>query len=55
MRPLLPNLRAALSWIDTRSRDGTEFVTYQRKSARGLDNQGWKALHLARVSRGAPM
>jgi glycogen debranching enzyme len=42
MRSLLPNLRAALSWIDTRSREGTSFVSYQRESARGLDNQGWK-------------
>jgi glycogen debranching enzyme len=42
MRALLPNLRAALSWIDTRSQDGTALVSYERKSARGLDNQGWK-------------
>jgi glycogen debranching enzyme len=42
MRTLLPNLRAALAWIDTRSSDGTSFVSYQRESPRGLDNQGWK-------------
>jgi glycogen debranching enzyme len=42
MRALLPNVRAALAWIDTRSQDATEFVSYERKSPRGLDNQGWK-------------
>jgi glycogen debranching enzyme len=42
MRALLPNVRAALAWIDTRSQNGTDFVSYQRRSARGLDNQGWK-------------
>jgi glycogen debranching enzyme len=35
-------LRAALAWIDRRSKDGTELVTYARKSPAGLDNQGWK-------------
>jgi glycogen debranching enzyme len=42
MRALLPNVRAALAWIDARSQDATHFVSYQRSSARGLDNQGWK-------------
>lgn len=42
MRGLLPNVRAALSWIDTRSQDGTALVSYERRSPRGLDNQGWK-------------
>jgi glycogen debranching enzyme len=35
-------LVAALRWIDARSQDGTRFVTYEKKSERGLDNQGWK-------------
>lgn len=33
---------AALAWIDARSEDGTKLITYQRRSPRGLDNQGWK-------------
>jgi glycogen debranching enzyme len=40
---LWPNALAALSWIDTygdRDRDG--FVEYERRSERGLLNQGWK-------------
>jgi len=32
----------ALEWIDRRSEGGTRFVTYEKKTARGLDNQGWK-------------
>lgn len=35
-------LRRALEWIDRRSAQGTELVTYQCRSKRGLDNQGWK-------------
>ncbi|HEX6245232.1 MAG TPA: glycogen debranching N-terminal domain-containing protein [Polyangiales bacterium] len=42
MRTLAPNIRAALAWIDVRSHEGTSLVSYQRESARGLDNQGWK-------------
>ena len=33
---------AALRWIDVKSADGTRLVTYERKSPRGLENQGWK-------------
>jgi len=33
---------AALRWIDVRSEDGTKLVTYQQRSPRGLENQGWK-------------
>jgi glycogen debranching enzyme len=33
---------AALAFIDARSQNGTRFVSYQRRSPRGLDNQGWK-------------
>jgi glycogen debranching enzyme len=32
----------ALEWIDRRSENGTRFVTYEKLTARGLDNQGWK-------------
>jgi glycogen debranching enzyme len=42
LRSLLPNVLSALAFIDTRSENGTRFVSYQRQSARGLDNQGWK-------------
>lgn len=42
IRSLEESLRAALAWIDARSAAGTELVTYARKSAGGLDNQGWK-------------
>ena len=44
--PLLEELRpaviAALGWIDTRSKSGTELVTYEKSTNAGLDNQGWK-------------
>jgi glycogen debranching enzyme len=43
VRRLWPNAMAALNWIDTAGdpdRDG--FVEYDRKSANGLVNQGWK-------------
>ncbi|HEX5661536.1 MAG TPA: glycogen debranching N-terminal domain-containing protein [Polyangiales bacterium] len=39
---LAPAIEAALGWIDTRSANGTGLVSYARKSAGGLDNQGWK-------------
>jgi glycogen debranching enzyme len=42
VRDLADPLRAALKWIDRHSESGTSLVTYQRKSPRGLDNQGWK-------------
>ena len=42
LEELRPAILAALAWIDARSADGTRFVTYARRSARGLDNQGWK-------------
>ena len=45
-RPILQELQhallAALAWIDTRSEQGTRFVTYERKGPKGLENQGWK-------------
>jgi glycogen debranching enzyme len=40
---LWPNALAALSWIDTDGdRDGDGFVEYERRTERGLLNQGWK-------------
>ena len=40
---LWPNAMAALEWIDSYGdRDGDGFVEYERRSSRGLLNQGWK-------------
>ncbi len=40
---LWPNALAALDWIDQYGdRDGDGFVEYERRSERGLLNQGWK-------------
>jgi glycogen debranching enzyme len=40
---LWPNALAALEWIDRDGdRDGDGFVEYERRSPRGLVNQGWK-------------
>jgi glycogen debranching enzyme len=42
VREIRDPLLAALVWIDRKSAQGTQLVTYQRLTARGLDNQGWK-------------
>jgi glycogen debranching enzyme len=43
MRYLEANLRAALHWLDTYGDvDGDGYVEYEKRSARGLVNQGWK-------------
>ena len=43
VRDLLPNAYRALEWIDRYGDlDGDGFVEYQRRSPRGLANQGWK-------------
>ena len=40
---LFPAAEAALRWIDEYGdKDGDGFVEYQRKTDRGLENQGWK-------------
>lgn len=40
---LLPNAYAALEWIDKfGDLDGDGFIEYQRRSPKGLVNQGWK-------------
>jgi glycogen debranching enzyme len=42
-RRLLPNVLAALQWIDRYGDiDGDGFVEYQQRSPRGMSNQGWK-------------
>jgi glycogen debranching enzyme len=42
-RALLPNVEAALSWIDTYGdADGDGFVEYLCRSPGGIRNQGWK-------------
>ena len=43
---LWPAAEAALAWIDAYGdRDGDGFVEYQRRTAKGLENQGWKDSH----------
>ncbi|ACE90310.1 amylo-alpha-1,6-glucosidase protein [Rhizobium phaseoli] len=43
---LLPNLEAALTWIDEHGdRDGDGFVEYGRLTQEGLINQAWKDSH----------
>jgi glycogen debranching enzyme len=43
VRSLWPNALAALAWIDRYGdMDGDGYVEYQKRSPKGLDNQGWK-------------
>jgi len=43
IRSLWPNIERALSWIDNYGDlDGDGFVEYQRRSCKGLVQQGWK-------------
>jgi len=43
VRALLPNLRAALTWVvELGDEDGDGFLEYLDRSGRGLSNQGWK-------------
>lgn len=55
---LLPAARAAMGWIERYGDlDGDGFVEFQRRSPRGLDNQGWKDstdANLHRDGRPAP-
>jgi glycogen debranching enzyme len=39
---LWPSACAALDWIERRTESGTRFLTYQRRTPRGLLHQGWK-------------
>jgi glycogen debranching enzyme len=46
VKAIWPNLEAALRWLDTYGDpDGDGFVEYQRHSADGLIQQGWKDSH----------
>ncbi|WP_370073986.1 amylo-alpha-1,6-glucosidase [Salipiger bermudensis] len=46
LETLWPHVRAALDWIETYGdRDGDGFVEYERRSDKGLANQGWKDSH----------
>jgi glycogen debranching enzyme len=42
LQELRPAIGGALDWIDRRTGEGTRFLSYERRSRRGLDNQGWK-------------
>jgi glycogen debranching enzyme len=43
---LLPAAEAALGWLDRRAdRDGDGLVEYERRTPKGLRNQGWKDSH----------
>ena len=43
VKDLLPNVYRALEWIDSYGDlDGDGFIEYQRRSSKGLANQGWK-------------
>ncbi|PWK16319.1 amylo-alpha-1,6-glucosidase [Tumebacillus permanentifrigoris] len=43
LRELLPNLEAALNWIDQYGdRDGDGYVEYYQESSKGCANQNWK-------------
>jgi len=40
--PLLPNLQAALEWLESHGDAGDGFLAYVDESGHGLANQGWK-------------
>ncbi|MEX2393235.1 MAG: glycogen debranching N-terminal domain-containing protein, partial [Actinomycetota bacterium] len=46
LHEMLPHAERAVQWIDEYGDfDGDGFVEYERRSPRGLDNQGWKDSH----------
>jgi glycogen debranching enzyme len=52
VREMLPHAYRALDWLDNYGDiDGDGFVEYQRKSPRGLINQGWKDSWDANIHR----
>ncbi|HXM53813.1 MAG TPA: glycogen debranching N-terminal domain-containing protein [Candidatus Dormibacteraeota bacterium] len=50
-RRLRPNVERALAWMALADHDGDGFVDYERQSARGLSNQGWKDSHDSVINR----
>ena len=42
LRQLLPHAERALAWIDRACHEGGGFIRYQRRTPKGLRNQGWK-------------
>ena len=42
LETLWPNALAAMDWIDTQRSRTNGYLTYEKQSQRGLDNQGWK-------------
>jgi glycogen debranching enzyme len=52
LQEMLPHAERALRWIDEYGdADGDGFIEYERRSPRGLDNQGWKDSHNSVVHR----
>ena len=50
VKELWPNALSALEWTDRYGdRDGDGYVEYEKRTERGLDNQGWKDSHDAVV------
>lgn len=46
IRQIWPNIRAAMQWCERRGEtQGEGLLTYQRKTSKGLANQGWKDSH----------
>jgi glycogen debranching enzyme len=42
LETLWPHALAAMDWIDTQRSRTNGYLTYEKQSQRGLDNQGWK-------------
>ncbi len=42
LREIWPAVVAATEWIESHTDRGRRLLTYERRTARGLDNQGWK-------------
>jgi glycogen debranching enzyme len=45
VQELLPRAEAALAWIDGAQREGGGLLRYERRTPKGLRNQGWKDSH----------
>jgi len=42
LEEIWPNVKAAMAWLDDATDHGARLLTYQKRTPRGLDNQGWK-------------